>query len=76
MTKDVKKLDDNQKLLHKKVDVVANATTRLIEDITAFNNDYSKHLKLKAEKDDKMFEKFEEFLSDFKETLSTFYISN
>ncbi|CAI9292928.1 unnamed protein product [Lactuca saligna] len=43
MDKNVKKLDDNYNLLHKKVDVVANATTRLIEDITAFNKEYLRH---------------------------------
>lgn len=48
-------------LLHKKVDVVANVTTHLIDDITAFNKNYLKDLKVKTEKDDKVFEKVKEF---------------
>ncbi|CAI9295040.1 unnamed protein product [Lactuca saligna] len=55
MSKEVKILDDNYNLLHKKVDVLSRATTHLIEDITAFNKDYD--LKVKSDKDDKVFEK-------------------
>ncbi|CAI9267253.1 unnamed protein product [Lactuca saligna] len=40
MATEVQKFDDNDPLLHKKVDVVANATTRLIKNITTFNIDY------------------------------------
>ncbi|CAI9272959.1 unnamed protein product [Lactuca saligna] len=74
MDKDIKKLDESYNLLHKKVDVVENATTCLIEDITAFNKDYSTDLKVKIEKDDKVFEKMEEFMSNFKETLSKVHL--
>lgn len=70
MTKEVKKLDDNYNLLYKKFDVVTNATTHLIEDMIAFNKDYSEDLKVKTEKDDNVFEKVEEFLVDVKETIS------
>lgn len=37
---EVKKFDENFATLHKKVDVIAEATTRLIEDISSFNKDY------------------------------------
>ncbi|CAI9260127.1 unnamed protein product [Lactuca saligna] len=69
MAKELKNLDDNYNLLHKKVHVVANVTTHLIEDITAFNNNYLKDIKVMNEKDDKVFKKVEDFLSNFKETL-------
>ncbi|CAH1450719.1 unnamed protein product [Lactuca virosa] len=70
MSQEVKKIDDNYNLLHMKFDVVTNATTCLIEDITTFNMYYSKDIKVKVEKYDKVLEKIEEFLSEFKETLS------
>lgn len=72
MSKEVKKLEDNYNLLHENFDFVAGATTRLVE----LNKDYSKDLKDKFEKDDKVFEKFEEFLSGIKDTLSKVDISN
>ncbi|CAI9283169.1 unnamed protein product [Lactuca saligna] len=50
----------------------AGATTRLVE----LNKDYSKDLKDKYEKDDKVFEKVEEFLSGIKDTLSKVDLSN
>lgn len=50
-------MDDNYTLLYKKVDVMASATTRSIEDITSLNINYSNNLKVKDEKDDKVFEK-------------------
>lgn len=76
MSKGFNKLDDNYNLLHKKINAIANATTRLIDDITAFNMDYLKDLKVKSEKDDKVFEKVEDFLSNFKETMSKVNLSS
>lgn len=51
------------------MDVVADATTRLIVDITSFNKYYSTDLRLKTETYDKVFVKVEEFLSNMKEML-------
>lgn len=61
MAKEFKKLDENYNMLHKKVYVIANATTRLIEDITTFNKDYTKDLKVKTDKDEKLLENIEDF---------------
>lgn len=52
---EVKKFDENSSLLHKKIDVVADATTRLIEDITTFNKDYSNDLRVKIEANENFF---------------------
>ncbi|CAI9282186.1 unnamed protein product [Lactuca saligna] len=59
----VKKLDNYCVSVNKKVDVVASERTRLIEYLTAFNKDYYNDLKDKTEKDVKVFEKIENFLS-------------
>ncbi|CAI9303657.1 unnamed protein product [Lactuca saligna] len=53
MAKEVKKLDNNYNLMHKKVDLITNATTLLIEYTTSFNKEYSKDHKVKTEKEDK-----------------------
>lgn len=45
---EVKKFDENSYLLHKKLDVAADSTTRLIEYITAFNKDYLNDLHVKT----------------------------
>lgn len=65
ITKEVKNLDNYCVFVNKKVDTVASTITRLTEDLTDFNNDYSGDLKVKSEKDDKVFEKIEKFLYDF-----------
>lgn len=57
MSKEVKKLEDNYNFLHEKVDVVAGATTRLVE----LDKDYSKDLKARFEKYGNVFGKAEEF---------------
>lgn len=43
----VKKLKANYTSLDKKVEIVANATTRIMEDIVVFDIDYSNILKVK-----------------------------
>lgn len=60
--------------MNKKIDAVASATTRLIEDLTAFNMDYSGDLKVKTKKDDH--EKTEKLLYVYKETLSKVNLSS
>lgn len=73
---EVRKLDNFYVLMNKKVDLLMGATTRLVEDITAFNNDYSGDLKSKFEEDGKTFEKVDKSLSDFQETLSKVALSS
>lgn len=70
ITKEVHRLDNYCVPSNEKIDVVASATTRSIEDLIAFNKDYSNDLKVKTKKGEKMFEKVEVFLINFKETLS------
>lgn len=59
MYKEVKKIDDNYNLLHENFDVIAGATTHLVK----LNKDYSKDLKVKTKKDEKLFENVKDFLS-------------
>lgn len=66
----VKKLDNYCVSVNKKVDLVAITTTRLIEDLTAFNKNYYDDLNVKTEKDEKVFEKIDKFLFDYKKSLS------
>ena len=72
MSEERKKMEENYKLLHGKVDVIVGAITRLVE----FNNEYNKQLQAKSEKDENVFEKMEEFLSGIKEYLSKLDLSN
>ncbi|CAI9279899.1 unnamed protein product [Lactuca saligna] len=66
MTKEVKKMEDNNKLLQDKVDVITGAIIRLVE----INNECTKQLAAKSEKDVKVFETMEEFLYGIKENFS------
>lgn len=63
-TKEVKNLDNFCVSLETIVDVLANATTHLVEDITTFNKDYSSDSKLKTEPDKEVFEKVNTSLSE------------
>ncbi|CAI9302167.1 unnamed protein product [Lactuca saligna] len=58
--------------LHGKVYFYSGVITRLVE----FNTEYTKQFEDKSEKDAKVFEKLEEFVSGIKETLSKVYLSN
>ncbi|CAI9302383.1 unnamed protein product [Lactuca saligna] len=49
-----------------KVNVLMGTMTCLVEDLTTFNKDYSRDLKLKNEGDGKMFDKIEKNLTEFK----------
>lgn len=48
------------------------ATTRLVEDITTFNKDYTGDLKIKNEAARKVFDRIEKYRIVFQETLSKF----
>lgn len=66
------KLEENYKELHDKFDVLAGDITQLVD----FNTEYTKQFEAKSEKDAKVFEKMEEFLSSTKENLSKVDLSN
>lgn len=66
LLEEVKKMEENYKLLHGKVDVIVGAIMSLVE----FNNEYTKSFEAKSEKDEKVFEKMDKFLSGIKESLS------
>ncbi|CAH1445423.1 unnamed protein product [Lactuca virosa] len=68
---EVKKFAESSTTLHKKLDVVAEATTRLIKDITSFQKDYMVVLQEKTKEDAQDFSKVEEFLTEIKTMLST-----
>lgn len=68
---EVKKFDASSTMFYKKLDVVVEATTRLVEDITSFNKDYMSGLQDTKKGDDKVFAKVEEFLTEIKAMLST-----
>ncbi|CAH1435811.1 unnamed protein product [Lactuca virosa] len=68
---EVKKFDESSTMIYKKLDVVAESTTRLIEDITSFNKDYMTGLQDKKKGDAKVFAKVEEFLTKIKAMLLT-----
>ncbi|CAI9302880.1 unnamed protein product [Lactuca saligna] len=65
MATEVEKMEKKYTLLHRKVDVIATAITKLVE----FNIDYSTKLEEKSEKDSRVFVKLEEFLSSIKESI-------
>lgn len=56
--------------------MLIRATIRLVEDITAFNKDYSDDLKLKNKVDGKVFYKIEKSLNGFQETLTKFDLTS
>lgn len=72
MSKEVKQLEENYNLLHSKVHVIVGAVTCLVK----FNNEYTKQLQANSEKDEKAFEKVEDFLSGIKDSLSRVELSN
>ncbi|CAI9264460.1 unnamed protein product [Lactuca saligna] len=75
-SKEVQMLDNFCVSLNKKVDVLANATTQLVEDITTFNKDYPGDLKFNFKQHAKVFEKVDKYLSDFQENFSNVVLSS
>ncbi|CAI9265623.1 unnamed protein product [Lactuca saligna] len=71
MLEEAKKLEENYMLLHGKVDIISTAITRLVEF-----NEYTNQFQTKYEKDEKVFEKVEEFVSGIKDTLLKVDLSN
>ncbi|CAH1449341.1 unnamed protein product [Lactuca virosa] len=72
MSEEVKKLEENYKLLHGKVDVIIGAITHLVK----FDNEYTKEFQANSKPDEKVFEKVEEFLSGIKDTFLKVDLSN
>lgn len=56
--------------------VFIGATTRLVDDIIAFNKDYTGDLKIKNEVYVKVFERIENSLAIFHKTLSKFHFKS
>lgn len=71
MSKEVVKLDQNYSNLHTKVDVIADAVTKVLE---SFNSLCTK-VDSKLESDSKVFAKLEELLRSLKESLSKLEVS-
>lgn len=59
-------MDENQNLLHDKVDVISSVVTQLVE----FDIEYMNQLAAKSEKDSKVFDQLEDFSSGIKESMS------
>ncbi|CAH1450356.1 unnamed protein product [Lactuca virosa] len=66
----VKKFDENSTTLHKKVDVEAEASTRLIKDISSLNKSHMVGLQDKKKGDDQVYTSVEEFLIEIKTLIS------
>ncbi|CAI9281368.1 unnamed protein product [Lactuca saligna] len=67
----VKNFVESSSTLHKKMDVLSEASTLLIKDITFFNKDYMVSLQDKVKGDALVFAKVEEFLTEIKTMLSS-----
>ncbi|CAI9261132.1 unnamed protein product [Lactuca saligna] len=72
IAKDFEMMEENYALLHSKVNVVANAITKLVD----LNTNYSYKVDAKLEKGYQVFTKLEEFLSCIKESISKADLSN